>query len=146
MRLEPRCCRTSIWYTIFVVVVMVVLVDIQKMELVLTNIFTLCWQYIPRDLVNLVVSHLAQKETCPHLRATRRFLEGLGIGRAAPYKKRGVDIPIFHVLEGPPPDPTKKVFDLIIGIFSHPPRARSIDPGHFVGNCFWLGTDFCRTS
>ena len=31
-------------------------------------------------------------------------------------------------------DPTKKVFDLIIGIFSHPPRARSIDPGHFVGN------------
>ena len=67
-------------------------------------------------------------------------------GRAAPYKKRGVNIPIFHVLEGPPQDPTKKVFDLIIGIFSHPPRARSIDPGHFVGNCFWLGTDFCRTS
>ena len=60
MRLEPRCCRTSIWYTIFVVVV-VVLVDIQNMELVLTNIFTLCWQYIPRHLVNLVVSHLEEQ-------------------------------------------------------------------------------------
>ena len=79
MRLEPRCCRTSIWYTIFVVVV-VVLVDIQNMELVLTNIFTLCWQYIPQF----------GKFGCEPF------------GRAAPYKKRGVNIPIFHVLEGPP--------------------------------------------
>ena len=102
MRLEPRCCRTSIWYTIFVVVVVVVLVDIQKMELVLTNIFTLCWQYIPRDLVNLVVSHLAQKETCPHLRATRRFLEGLGIGRAAPYKKGVLTYQFFMFWKDPP--------------------------------------------
>ena len=106
--------------------VVVVLVDIQNMELVLTNIFTLCWQYIPRHLVNLVVSHLEEQ---------------------LPAKKGVLTYQFFFSCFGrTPQDPTKKVFDLIIGIFSHPPRARSIDPGHFVGNCFWLGTDFCRTS
>ena len=75
MRLEPRCCRTSIWYTIFVVVV-VVLVDIQNMELVLTNIFTLCWQYIPRHLVNLVVSHLEEQLPTKKGVLTYHFLEG----------------------------------------------------------------------
>ena len=72
--------------------------------------------------------------------------KGWGLEEQLPTKKRGVDIPIFHVFGRTPEDPTKKVFDLIIGIFAHPPRTRSSDHGHFVGDCFWLGTDFCRTS
>ena len=58
-------------------------------------------------------------------------------GKIVPYKKGGVDIQVVHVFCWESEDPTKKMFDLIIGIFGPPPGTKPPEQGHFVGDCFW---------
>ena len=93
---------------------------------------------------NFLSTRKEKKQT--HLTVTMKVLERCGRdGKNSSLQKRRCWHTSFSCCCWESEDPTKKTFDLIIGIFGLPPRTKPPEQGHFVGDCFWLGTDFCRT-